>query len=84
MENVEAVLSHIKDSDIVLDVGGWACPFNRANWVMDSGPYETRGYYRTINMPSSQGGEREYFSKDTWIQRDICDKTPFPFSDNFF
>lgn len=84
MENVEAVLSHIKDNDVVLDVGGWACPFNRANYVLDAEPYETRGYYGTVGLTKSQGGEKEYFSKDTWVQRDICDKTPWPFSDNFF
>ena len=83
-KNVEKVLSEIKPNDVVLDVGGWACPFNRANWIIDSGSYETRGYYEKIGMPKSQGGEKEYFSKETWIERDFCDTEPWPFEDKFF
>ena len=82
--DVDLVLSHINPDDIVLDVGGWACPFNRANWVLDAEPYETRGFYRQIGLPGSQGGDTEYFSKETWVQRDMCEKTPFPFPDKFF
>lgn len=65
----------------MLDIGGWACPFNRANFVMDAEPYETRGYYKQIGLPSSQGGEKEFFTKDTWICRDICGREPYPFAD---
>ena len=79
--NVQRILSALASTDVVLDVGGWACPFNRANYVLDAEPYETRGYYRTFGGPPSQGGDREYFSRDTWIQRDICDRSPFPFAD---
>jgi hypothetical protein len=84
MENVHKVLDCINDNDLVLDVGGWACPFNRANYVLDAEPFETRGYYETVGLPKSQGGEKEFFSETTWVQRDICDKEPWPFSDNFF
>lgn len=84
MNNVEQVLSRIQKNDLVLDVGGWACPFNRANWILDAEPFETRGIYEKIGLPKSQGGEIEYFNKATWIQRDICDKTPWPFEDKFF
>ncbi|MDF5735826.1 MULTISPECIES: methyltransferase domain-containing protein [unclassified Nostoc] len=83
-ENVEKVLSKINANDLVLDVGGWACPFNRANWVIDAGCYETRGCYEKIGMPKSQGGEKEYFNKETWVQRDFCDREPWPFEDKFF
>jgi SAM-dependent methyltransferase len=83
-ENVQKVLDRIKLNDLVLDVGGWACPFNRANWVIDAESYETRGFYEKIGLPKYQGGEKEYFSKETWIQRDICDKKPWPFKDKFF
>ena len=82
--NEQKILSELKPSDLVLDIGGWACPFNRANWVMDAEPYETRGYYRTYGMVSSQGGNREWFTRDTWVQRDICSKEPFPFADKYF
>jgi SAM-dependent methyltransferase len=82
--NVNDILKRIKADDVVLDVGGWASPFNRANWVLDAEPYGTRGFYETIGMAKSQGGEKEYFSKERWVQRDICDKEPWPFADKFF
>jgi hypothetical protein len=74
--NEPLVLASIAPSDTVLDIGGWARPFNRANWVMDAEPYETRGRYGT-----PQGGERELFGPDRWIRRDICEHTPYPFGD---
>ncbi len=33
----------LSDDALVLDVGGWAAPLNRADWVIDLMPYETRG-----------------------------------------
>lgn len=83
-ESETKILAMLDEKDLVLDVGGWACPFNRANWVLDFEPHDTRGFYATIGMPSHQGGEREYFSPATWVQRDICEKTPWPFSDKQF
>jgi hypothetical protein len=74
--NVARVLGLIGPDDVVLDIGGWARPFNRADYVMDAEPYETRGYYGT-----PQGEDQERFTSDTWIQRDICEHTPYPFRD---
>src|SRR5438105_14790259 len=82
--SVQEVLDCIKPGDRVLDVGGWACPFNRADWILDSEPYETRGFYGTIGLPASQGGDKEHFSKETWVQRDICEHHPWPFADKTF
>lgn len=85
LENSDGIMATLKDSDVLLDIGGWAHPFNRAQYIMDSGPYATRGYYnRTFakNNPFPPiGGTSEYFTEQTWIQRDICEKTPFPFAD---
>lgn len=78
---VDAVLERIAPAARVLDVGGWARPFNRADYILDVEPYETRGYY---GEPPWQGGEKEHFSKATWLQRDICNRTPWPFRDKFF
>ncbi|MGD0993327.1 MAG: methyltransferase domain-containing protein [Gemmatimonadales bacterium] len=83
-ENVEALLARLTPSDLVLDVGGWACPFNRAQWVLDAEPYETRGFYRTFGAPASQGPAEEWFTRETWVQRDICDRSPWPFADKQF
>ena len=79
--NVARVLASLADDDVVVDIGGWACPFNRANYILDAGPFDTRGYYRTIGLPPSQGGEVEHFSRDRWIVRDLCDREPYPFAD---
>lgn len=83
-KNMRAILERLGPTDVVLDVGAWACPFNRAQWVIDAQPYETRGFYRTFGGPASQGGDRERFSRDTWIQRDICERHQWPFDDGQF
>jgi len=83
--NSDKVMQMLHASDQVLDIGGWAHPFNRANWVMDCEPYATRGYYnRTFakrNPFPPIGGTVEHFSEETWIQRDICSREPYPFKD---
>lgn len=61
-------------------MGGWAAPLNRADWVVDVMPYETRGPL----VPTGFGPGPERFSGATWIQRDICDRKPYPFEDDFF
>lgn len=79
--NVARVLASIRDDQIVVDIGGWACPFNRADFIIDAEPYETRGYYRTFGAPASQGGGVERFSRERWIVRDLCERAPYPFAD---
>ena len=69
----------VGESDLVLDVGGWAKPFRRADWVIDLMPYESRGLYGNPVDP-----ERERFTDETWIQYDICSHVPWPFGDNQF
>jgi Methyltransferase domain len=82
--NVEEILQRLSATDLVLDVGGWACPFNRAQWILDAEPFATRGYYRTFGGAASQGGEKEWFTSRTWVQRDICGREPWPFADKQF
>jgi hypothetical protein len=78
-ENVPLVLARIGPRDVVLDLGGWARPFNRADWVIDAMPYATRGSHAPA-LPA-QGGDPERFTAATWIQRDLCSREPFPFAD---
>jgi hypothetical protein len=64
---------------LVLDVGGGARPFPRADWVIDALPYEARGQ---LGWDGERAGER--FGPDTWVQRDVCDRAPWPFADKQF
>jgi hypothetical protein len=74
-ERIEAMLD---DDDLVLDVGGWASPWERADWVIDLMPYATRGLYGA----SDPAAER--FGAETWVERDFCDREPWPFADDQF
>lgn len=64
---------------LVLDVGGWASPLDRADWVLDLMPYETRGLYGQGPDPHS-----ERFTPETWVVRDMCAREPWPFADDQF
>lgn len=77
--NRAEILARLDDEDLVLDVGGGASPFERADWVIDLIGYEERGLYGPAPDPS-----RERFSDRTWVRRDICDREPWPFEDRRF
>jgi hypothetical protein len=70
----------LPDEARVLDVGGWAAPLNRADWVIDLMPYATRG----AMFPSGVGPQPERFSQERWVEMDICSHTPWPWEDDFF
>src|SRR5437764_412752 len=59
-----------------LDVGGAARPFPRADWVIDLMSYDARG-----QLGWDGDREAERFDSRSWVQRDICDREPWPFSD---
>lgn len=71
------LLARLPDEARVLDVGGWASPLSRADWVIDAMPHESRGLYGGDPDP-------ERFSAETWVQRDICAREPWPFADGEF
>ena len=73
------ILEELPDDALVLDVGGWAVPFPRADWVLDHMPFETRGEWGWDGDPSDAR-----FTAETWVQRDICDREPWPFEDDRF
>ena len=77
-ESRERILREVPDDALVLDIGGWARPFPRADWVVDMKDYATRGLY------GQEGDGDERFSEDTWVTRDICDAAPLPFEDDRF
>ena len=77
--SAQRITERLDGGDLVLDVGGWAVPFARADWVIDLMPYATRGRY---GVP--QGGEEERFDAGRWVERDICAREPWPFADGQF
>ena len=74
-----AITARVPAGDLVLDVGGGASPLSRADWVLDLMAYADRGRYGAPVEPAA-----ERFSPATWVQRDICDRTPWPFADGQF
>lgn len=75
---VRRIDDFVADADTVLDVGGWANPLPRADWIIDLFPWETRGLYGSAVDPS-----RERFTDATWVRHDICEN-PWPFADDQF
>ncbi len=78
-QSASSISKRVGDDALVLDVGGGARPFPRADWVIDALPYDGRGQ---LGWDGDRVGER--FGRDTWVQRDICDREPWPFSDRQF
>src|SRR4051812_13104847 len=74
------ILERLADDDVVLDVGGWAKPFARADYVLDFMPYESRGLYGYDE--GARAGEG--FTAETWMSHDICSRVPWPFEDGQF
>jgi hypothetical protein len=69
----------LSDGMLVLDVGGGARPFPRADWVIDLMSYDQRGLYGPPPDPAE-----ERFTASTWVKRDICDREPWPFATGQF
>lgn len=81
--DVRKLLNELPDDALVLDVGGWASSDPRADWVIDIGSWETRGYYSThLGDSGSTDGER--VTPNTWVVRDISDPEAWPFDAKMF
>jgi len=76
--SVERIMGLLGNESRVLDVGGGARPFRRADVVLDLMPYESRGEL------GAEGPGAERFTADTWVQHDICAREPWPFGDKEF
>jgi Methyltransferase domain len=79
-ESRQRIVGMLGEEALVLDVGGWASPFPRADWVIDLMPHETRGLY---GYDETQARD-ERFSAETWVVRDICAREPWPFVEDQF
>ena len=69
----------MREAKLSLDIGGWGGPLNAATHVIDINDYDTR-----LTMNAWDYGSEERFDKNTWIQRDICSRESWPFTNNFF
>lgn len=76
---VDAVAKRVSDSDRVIDIGGGAAPYPRADHVIDLVPYAGRGA-----LLAGEARRPERFSDRTWTQWDICSRKPWPFPDRSF
>jgi hypothetical protein len=73
------ILERVPDDALLLDVGGGARPFQRADWVIDLIDYAHRGLYGDPPDP-----QEERFGPATWVSRDICGRDPWPFAEGQF
>jgi SAM-dependent methyltransferase len=80
--NRQRIEAGLDDGAVVLEIGGWADPFPRADWVIDLMPYESRGLYSRSGGGTDAAEER--FSAERWIVRDACSSEPYPFEDDYF
>jgi len=83
MENARRLLEAIPVDAKVVDVGGGAAPFPRADYVIDAMPYEKLGAGSDGNIHRKLGIEPRY-SEERWIQTDLCDRRPWPIEDKSF
>jgi len=74
-KNQQEVFQRIRETDLVVDIGGGAQPLKRANKIVDVIPYDKRGSFGSI------GSMPERFRKEDWIVRDLCMREPLPFKD---
>jgi hypothetical protein len=82
-ENARRLLRTIPADAKVVDVGGGAAPFPRADYVIDAMPFEKLGTGSDGNIHQKLGVEPRY-SEDRWIQTDLCDRRPWPIADKSF
>lgn len=78
-ESATEIENRVGPDALVLDVGGGARPFGRADWVLDAVAYDGRG-----QLGRTGGGSGERFGSETWVQRDMCEREPWPFEDRRF
>jgi methyltransferase family protein len=78
-ESAQTIMRRLADDALVLDVGGAARPFPRADWILDLATYDARGQ---LGWQGERSAER--FDASRWVQRDVCDREPWPFADRQF
>lgn len=83
LSQARRLMSEIPESARVLDVGGGASPFPRADHVIDALAFEEAGAGSDGSVHRSLGGPVRY-SKATWTRWDLCERRAWPFADKSF
>jgi hypothetical protein len=78
LSNAQRIHQSLDEKAVVVDIGGGAFPFSRADHIIDMIPYDDRGNNGSFDFTS------ERFSRETWHMIDINHHEPWPFDDNFF
>jgi SAM-dependent methyltransferase len=80
--SIDAACDCIRADDLVLDVGGGQAAISRANYVLDIQSWEV--CHRHGQWRLKERWPNPCFTKETWIQRDMCSAEPWPFRDKQF
>jgi hypothetical protein len=83
LENARRLLAEIPANATVVDVGGGAAPFPRADYVIDALPMTAAEAGSNGNSHQVLGMTPRY-NAERWIQLDLCEHRPWPFKDKFF
>lgn len=78
--NARQIEASLSSDALVVDVGGGAAAAARADWVIDALAYDEGG--RLLD-PQTNGREVRY-TRETWVQFDLCDRQPWPLADKQF
>jgi hypothetical protein len=84
LENANKLLTDLPPEALVVDVGGGASPFPRADYIIDLIEYDRRGTGSAGNIHKCMTLTPR-FNRNTWISGvDLCGREPWPFPDKFF
>ncbi len=81
--NARRLIEDLPEKAIVVDVGGGASPFPRADYIIDALPFSSRGNGSDQNIHSQLDYPARY-SAENWIQLDLCQRQPWPVEDKRF
>ena len=87
VEKIIQLENSLKRRPLVLDLGGGYYPCSLATHVADMISYDDFIKVRdsaSYNKNGLWGGAEPRFSKDTWVQHNICSPKPLPFPDKYF
>jgi 2-polyprenyl-3-methyl-5-hydroxy-6-metoxy-1,4-benzoquinol methylase len=83
LANALRLADELPPDAMVIDVGGGAGAFPRADWVIDALPFDQAGAGSSGNIHKQMNIPPRY-ARERWIQADLCDRTPWPIADKQF